>query len=72
MDSANGDEVIIQGVELGHLSVPLHNIILKLVGGPVTIGVRLLLPVKGVTVILGNDLAGSRVRVVYMAYNFHI
>ena len=32
-----------------------------LVVGPVTIGVRPQLPVKGVAVILGNDLAGSKV-----------
>ena len=50
-------------MELGHVSVPLHNINLEcdLVVGPITIGVRPQLPVKGVSVILGNDLAGSKV-----------
>ena len=63
VDSASGDEVLLQGVELGHVSVPLHTIYLQcdLVVGPVTIGVRPSLPVKGVAVILGNDLAGNRV-----------
>ena len=63
MESATGEELMLQGVELGHVSVPLHNVNLEcdLVFGPVTIGVRPQLPVKGVAVILGNDLAGSRV-----------
>ena len=63
VESATGEELLLQGVELGHVSVPLHNINLEcdLVVGPVTIGVRPQLPVKGVAVILGNDLAGSKV-----------
>ena len=64
MDSVSGDEVLLQGVELRHVSVPLHTIYLQcdLVVGPVTIGVRPSLPVKGVAVILGNDkLASNRV-----------
>ena len=62
-DSAVGQEVILQGVELGHLSVPLHGIHLEcdLVTGPVIVGVRPSLPVQGVSLILGNDLAGKRV-----------
>ena len=61
--SATGEELLFQGVELGHVSVPLHSVNLEcdLVVGPVTIGVRPQLPVKGVAVILGNDLAGSKV-----------
>ena len=45
------------------MSIPLHQIQLKsdLVSGPVTVGVRHSLPVKGVDFILGNDLAGERV-----------
>ena len=44
--SANG-EVMLQRMELGHVSVPLHNIYLHcdLVVGPVTVGVQPLLPV---------------------------
>ena len=51
---------MLQGVELGHVSVPLYNIYLKcdLVSGPVTVGIRRLLPVRGVVLILGNDLVG--------------
>ena len=58
-----GQEVTLQGVELGHMSVPLHSIHLKysLVDGPVIVGVRPSLPVRGVSLILGNDLAGQRV-----------
>ena len=55
MESATGEELMLQGVELGHVSVPLHNVNLEcdLVVGLVTIGVRPQLPVKGVAVILG-------------------
>ena len=62
-DSAVGQEVTLQGVELGHVSVPLHSVHLKcnLVDGPVIVGVRPSLPVRGVSLILGNDLAGQRV-----------
>ncbi|XP_061190377.1 uncharacterized protein LOC133198276 [Saccostrea echinata] len=58
-----GSEVVIQGVELGLVKVPLHVIDLKsdLVSGPVVVGVRPTLPVKGVSLLLGNDLAGGRV-----------
>ena len=45
------------------MSVPLHNVHLKcnLVDGPVIVGVRLSLSVKGVSLILGNDIAGQQV-----------
>ncbi|XP_062586991.1 uncharacterized protein LOC134248592 [Saccostrea cucullata] len=58
-----GSEVLIQGVELGLMKVPLHVIDLKsdLVSGSVVVGVRPTLPVKGVSLLLGNDLAGGRV-----------
>ena len=44
------------------MSVPLHSIHLKfdLVTDPVTVGVRLSLPVQGVSIILANDLAASK------------
>ena len=43
--------------------MPLHKIFLKsdLVSGYVTVGIRPNLPVKGVSLLLGNDLAGDRV-----------
>ena len=42
------------------MSVPLHGVYLKcdLVTGPVIVGIRPSLPVQGVSLILGNDLAG--------------
>ena len=45
------------------INVPLHQIHLKtdLVSGPVKIGVRPELPMKGVSMLLGNDLAGGKV-----------
>jgi len=61
--SATGTSVLLQGVELGIMRVPLHRIILKcsLVNGPVIVGVRPSLLVQGITVLLGNDLAGGRI-----------
>uniref|UniRef100_A0A9J8B112 Gypsy retrotransposon integrase-like protein 1 n=1 Tax=Cyprinus carpio carpio TaxID=630221 RepID=A0A9J8B112_CYPCA len=48
---------------MGCLSLPLHDLYLMsdLVTGPVTLGVCSHLPVDGVDVILGNDLAGGDV-----------
>ncbi|KAJ8033604.1 Proteoglycan 4 [Holothuria leucospilota] len=61
--TSTGANVLIQGVECGFISVPLHKINLKsdLVSGSVIVGVRLTLPVKGVSLLLGNDLAGGKV-----------
>ena len=55
--------VLLQGVELGVFNVPLHKVFLKstLVNGPVSLGVRPSLPVQGVDLILGIDLAGGKV-----------
>ena len=46
-------------MELGHVSVPPHNIYLQcdLVVGPVTVGIQPSIPVKGIALVLGNDLA---------------
>ena len=57
--------MLIHGVELGFSVVPLYRVFLKLdlVSGPTIVGVRPTLPVKGVNLLLGNDLAGSRVNV---------
>ena len=56
--------VLIQGVGLEVIRVPLHQIHLQseLISGSVVVGVRPSLPVKGVTLILGNDLAGNKVQ----------
>ncbi|KAJ8023244.1 hypothetical protein HOLleu_35604 [Holothuria leucospilota] len=58
-----GANVLIQGAECGFISVPLHKINLKsdLVSESVIVGVRPTLPVKGISLLLGNDLAGGKV-----------
>ena len=50
-------------MELETFHVPLHKVHLKcgLVTGPVVVGVRPSLPVQGVSLVLGNDLAGGQV-----------
>ena len=54
-----GASVLIQGLGLDVINVPLHQIFLKseLVSGPVIVGTRPTLPVDGISLILGNDLA---------------
>lgn len=61
--SDTGNCVPIRGMGLNTIFVPVHNIHLScdLVQGNVEVGVRPELPVKGVDVILGNDLAGGRI-----------
>ena len=48
---------------MGFVSVPLHRVHLQcsLVAGVFRVGVRPSLPVKGVTFILGNNIAGGQV-----------
>ena len=62
-DSDTGAKVLISGVELGTVEIPLHKIELDsdLVKGEVIVGVRHSLPVPGISLILGNDLAGEKV-----------
>ena len=61
--ASSGTSVLIQGVECGFVNVPLHNLYLSsdLVNGPVAVGIRQTLPVKGVHLLLGNALAGDKV-----------
>ena len=61
--SATGEPILAQGIECSFVTVPLHKVYLRsdLVTGFVTVGVRPTLPVKGVSLLLGNDLAGSQV-----------
>ena len=61
----SGESVLIQGIEGGKVNVPLHKVNLssELVSGPVSVGVTGSLPVKGVHLLLGNDLAGGKVAV---------
>ena len=62
-DSYTGKSALIHGVELGFAHAPLHKIYLKsdLVTGPVEVGVRPAFPMEGVSLLLGNDLAGGKV-----------
>ena len=64
-NSFTGANVLISGVEMGVLEVPLHegNIKSSLLNGNIVIGMRPSLPVEGISLILGNDLAGERVMV---------
>lgn len=61
--SSLGKSVLVQGIALTCMSVPLHKVVFQseLVNGEVIMGVRPALPVGGVDVILGNNLAGERV-----------
>ncbi len=62
-ESSIGLSVLVQGFEMGFVNVPLHEIEIEssLVTGRVVVGVRPCLPVRDVTFILGNDLAGGKV-----------
>ena len=62
-EKTSGTSVLIQGVKCGFVNVPLHNIYMSsdLVNGPVAVGIRQTLPLKGVHLLLGNDLAGDKV-----------
>ena len=63
MSSATGESVIVQGVEGGFINVPLHrvNLVSDIVSGSVVVGVMETLPVKGVSMLSENDLAGGKV-----------
>ena len=64
-NSFTGTNVLISGVEMGVLEVPLHEVNIKssLINVNIVIGMRPSLPVEGISLILGNDLAGERVMV---------
>ena len=64
-NSFTGASVLISGVEMGVLEVPLHEVNIKssLINGNIVIGMRPSLPVEGISLILGNDLAGEKVMV---------
>ena len=62
----SGTSVLIQGVDSPtYSSVPLHHVHLMsdLVTGPVSVGIKSSLPFNGVHLLLGNDLAGDKVKV---------
>ena len=58
-----GSDALVLGVEMNSLRAPLHSVFLRspLVSGLVQVGTRASLPVGGVAMILGNDLAGEKV-----------
>ena len=64
-NSFTGANVLISGVEMGVLEVPPHEVNIKssLINGNIVIGMRPSLPVEGISLILGNDLAGEKVMV---------
>ena len=61
--SATGENVFIQDIGMDVISVPLYKVHLKsdLVSGTGIVGVRPELPVKVVSLLLGNNLAGGKV-----------
>ena len=64
-NSLTGANVLISGVEMGVLEVLLHEVNIKssLINGNIVIGMRPSLPVEGISLILGNDLAGEKAMV---------
>ena len=62
-DSTAAGTVQIQGIGLRVVDAPLHVVYLNsdLVKGAVMVGIRPTLPIGGISLILGNDLAGSKV-----------
>ena len=62
-ESDTGSFVPIRGMGMSVFRVPLHKLVLQsdLFSGVVNMGVRPALPVEGIHVILGNDVAGGRV-----------
>ena len=59
--SYTGENVLVQGFEMGFVSVPLHEVSLvsNLITGGFKMGVRPSLPVQDVHVLLGNDIMGG-------------
>ncbi|KAK0147995.1 Retrovirus-related Pol polyprotein from transposon 412 [Merluccius polli] len=59
--SYTGENVLVQGLEMGFANVPLHEVSLisNLVAGVFKMGVRSSLPVKDVHMLLGNDIMGG-------------
>ena len=57
-----GKYVLLQVVQLGTFNVPLHRVYLqsKFISGMVTLGVCPTLPVSGISLLLGNDLASGK------------
>lgn len=58
-----GSDVLVQGIAMRVEKIPLHNIYIRSewVTGFVKVAVRARLPINGVILIVGNDLAGGKV-----------
>ncbi|XP_049912636.1 uncharacterized protein LOC126397732 [Epinephelus moara] len=58
-----GSDALLWGVKMSTVRAPLHSVFLRspLVTGPVKLGLRSRLPIQGVDLILGNDLAGKKI-----------
>ena len=63
VSTSTSESVIAQDIEGGCVNVPLHkvNLVSELVTGSVVVGTRPTLPIKGVSLLLKNDLAGRKV-----------
>ena len=63
VSTSTGESVIAQGIEGGCVNVPFHkvNLVSNVVTGSVVVGTRPTLHIKGVPLLLGNDLAGGKV-----------
>lgn len=55
--------MVLQGIEMGYSPCPVHKIYIesKLVSGVFPVAVCSELPIKGVTLLIGNDVAGGKV-----------
>ncbi|PWI46234.1 hypothetical protein CEE45_17880, partial [Candidatus Heimdallarchaeota archaeon B3_Heim] len=65
VSSTTGTKVLITGVEMGSIEIPLHKVYLEsdLIKGDVIVGLKASLPIEGISLLLGNDLAGDKVTV---------
>ncbi|XP_019206813.1 uncharacterized protein LOC109196820 [Oreochromis niloticus] len=63
-DSACGFNVVLRGIEMGYAPRPVHQVYIKseLVTGFFPVAVCPTLPIEGVAMLLGNDIAGGLVR----------
>lgn len=61
--SACDTSTIVQGIEMGFVPVPLHRVWVSsdLVSGYFNVAIRASLPVQGIHLIMGNDIAGGKV-----------
>lgn len=64
-DTAVGFDVPVRGFNMQEIGVPLHKVVIQsdLWSGDAVVGLRPRFPINGVSVIMGNDLAGGRVLV---------